>query len=109
MKALKIINIQFFDNSHNGFYNNGDVILVKRYSANIALESEGREFMIQLSGDEDGYYTSFPYSDEASYNGEESQDWAKENFELDELVAFVESEGVENNFYWLDENADEHY
>lgn len=109
MKALKISNIQFFDNSHNDFDNNGDVIYVKKYAANIALESEGHEFMIQFSGDENSCDASFPYSDEASYRTEESQDWAKENFELDELVAFVESEGVENNFYWLNDNANEHY
>lgn len=109
MKALKIINIQFFDNSHNDFDDNGDVVYVKQYSANIALESEGHEFMIQFSGDENSCDASFPYSDEASYSSEESQDWAKENFKLDELVAFVESEGVENNFYWLDENANERY
>ena len=107
MKALKIINIQFFDHSHNDF---DDIVWVnKQYSANIALESEGREFMIQFSGGESSCDASFPYSDEASYTSGESQDWAKENFKLDELVAFVESEGVENNFYWLHENADEHY
>ena len=61
-------------------------------------------FLSDLCGRE-----AFPYSDEASYNGEESQDWAREHFELDELVTFVESEGVENNFYWLHENADERY
>lgn len=109
MKALKIINIQFFDHSHNDFDNNGDAAYVKQYSANIALESEGREFMIQFSGDENYCNASFPYSDEASYNGAESQDWAKENFDISELVDFVESQGVKNNFNWLDENADEHY
>lgn len=110
MKALKIINIQFFDHSHQQFGNDdGEVIWVKQYSANIALESEGREFMIQFAGDEVSCEASFPDSNVAHYSGEESQDWATENFDLDELVSFVESQGIENNFYWLDENADERY
>jgi hypothetical protein len=43
------------------------------------------------------------------WNGEEGQKWAYENLNADDVMNELEAMGVENNYDWLYENANEIY
>lgn len=103
---FSITTIQFFPNSFTEAVSETEVRTIRTYSANIAINDK---FIIRLSGDEESCEWSIPAGDEMAWNDKEGQDWACENVDEDELVAWLESEGVENNYFWLEQNADETY
>jgi len=94
LKEMQVTTIQFFD------YSNADNCT--DYSANIILDEK---LVIQLSGNEnEAHKASIPSATECYYNNAELQDWACEN--LDNVEAFLEAEGIENNYHYLLENCD---
>jgi len=101
-----ITTIQFFPCATTEQVGENEFIESKSYGANIAINDS---FIIQLSGDLDKCDWSIPESREAKWNNDESQDDACENIDKDELIAFLEAEGVENNYFWLEENCNETY
>lgn len=105
---MKLTYIQFYDFSHDDFDSNGDVVWIEEYSANVAIETQGKEFLIQLYGYDNECGASIPSPDEQFWGSEEDQAWAYENLDSDEVMDWLESQGVENNFHWLKENADIH-
>lgn len=103
---MKITAIQFFEQSFERAISETETEAVRSYSANIAVDDK---FMIQLSGNDESCDVSIPSPDVACWNGEEGQKFAYENLTAEEVMAELEGMGVENNYYWLNENADEHY
>ena len=103
---FEITTIQFFNQTFERPISETDTETVRQYSANIAINDK---FIIQLSGNDNSCECSIPSSDEMCWNGDKDQDWARENVDEDELVAWLVSEGVENNFAWLEANAHEAY
>jgi len=104
--VMKITNIQFFEQSFERAISETETENVRSYSANIAIDDK---FIIQLSGNDESCNVSIPSSNEMCWNGEEGQKWANENLNAYEVIAELEGMGVENNYDWLNENADEHY
>ena len=103
---MQITNIQFFKQSFERAISKTETENVRSYSANIAIDDK---FIIQLSGNDESCNVSIPSSNEMCWNGEEGQKWANENLNAYEVIAELEGMGVENNYDWLNENADEHY
>ena len=103
---MQITNIQFFEQSFERAISETETEIVRSYSANIAIDDK---FLIQLSGNDESCNVSIPSSNEMCWNGEEGQKWANENLNAYEVIAELEGMGVENNYDWLNENADEHY
>lgn len=106
---MQITNIQFFPQSFEHAISETDTETdtetVRSYSANIALDDK---FIIQLSGNDESCDVSIPSPAEMCWSGEEGQAWAYENLNAYEVMSELESMGVENNYDWLNENADEH-
>ena len=103
---MKITTIQFFDHTSTRHISEFEDETIRQYSANIAIDDK---FMIQLSGNDESCNASIPSPSEAHWNGEEGQKFAYENLNADEVMAELEGMGVENNYDWLNEKADEHY
>lgn len=101
-----ITTIQFWPCDTTEQVGENEFVESKSYSANIAINDS---FIIQLSGDLDSCDWSIPNAKEAKWSSDDAQDDAYSNINKDELVAFLESEGVENNYYWLEQNAHETY
>lgn len=101
-----ITTIQFFPCDTTEQVGENEFIENKTYSANIAINDS---FIIQLSGDKDQSSWSIPEAREAKWNSDEGQDNACDSVDKDDLINFLESEGVENNYYWLEQNAHETY
>jgi hypothetical protein len=97
---MKITTIQFFEQSFERAISETETETVRSYSANIAIDDK---FMIQVSGNDESCDVAIPSPSEACWNGEEGQRFAYE------VMAELEGMGVENNYDWLNENADEHY
>ena len=103
---MKITTIQFFEQSFERAISETETENVRSYSANIAIDDK---FIIQLSGNDESCNVSIPSSNEMCWNGEEGQKWACENLDADEVMEELEAMGVENNYDWLNENANEYY
>ena len=103
---MKITTIQFFDQTFTRPVSEFEDETIRQYSANIAIDDK---FMIQLSGNDESCDVSIPGPSEVCWNGEEGQKFAYENLNAYEVMAELEGMGVENNYDWLNENADEHY
>lgn len=103
---MKITAIQFFEQSFTRPVSEFEGETIRQYSANIAIDDK---FIVQLGGNDDSCDVSIPSADEACWNGEEGQKWAYENLNAYEVMSELEGMGVENNYDWLNENADEYY
>nr|WP_313098323.1 hypothetical protein [Moraxella sp. CTOTU48717] len=103
---MKITAIQFFKQSFERAISETETETVRSYSANIGIDDK---FMIQLSGNDESCNASIPSPSRAYWNDEEGQRFAYENLNADEVMAILEGMGVENNYDWLNDNADEHY
>ena len=103
---MKITAIQFFEQSFERAISETETETLRSYSANIAIDDK---FIIQLSGNDESCDVSIPSPSEARWNGEEGQKFAYEDLNAYEVMAELEGMGVENNYDWLNENADEHY
>ena len=101
-----ITTIQFFPCSTTEQVGEDEYIESISYSANIAINDS---FIIQLSGDLNQCDWSIPIANEAKWSSDEDQNDAYDNVDKDELIAFLKSDGVENNYYWLEQNAHETY
>ncbi len=101
-----ITTIQFFPRDTTEQVGENEFIKNKSYSANIAINDS---FIIQLSGDSNECSWSIPEAKEVKWNTDEGQDHAYNNVDEADLIEFLESEGVENNYYWLEKNAQEVY
>lgn len=106
MKQFKVTNIQFFDHSFTEQVSEFGLEEVKSYSANIIINDD---FVVQLSGDENQCDVSIPTSNECFWNDEKKQDTAYDRFSISEIDKILDAEGIENNYYFLEENADEAY
>lgn len=102
---MKLTYIQFFDFSYDDNASNGDVIRVHQYTANVGVETNGKEFLIKLEGCDNECRASIPAYDTQFWVSKEDQAWAYENLDAHEVAGWLESQGVENNFHWLEENA----
>ena len=78
------------------------------YSANVAISVNGQPatFMIQCDGDSDSCRYSFPRYDDAFWTTVETQEAAYTLYSIDEIVSEIESNGFENNEFWLEENGE---
>ena len=103
---MKITTILFFNQTFEHPVSETETETVRKYSANVAIDDK---FIIQLSGNDCESSASIPSPSEMCWNGEEGQKWAYENLNAYEVMAELEGMGVENNYDWLNENADEHY
>ncbi|WP_019520467.1 hypothetical protein [Faucicola boevrei] len=103
---MNITTIQFFNQTFENPISEFDSETIRQYSANVAIDDK---FIIQLSGNDESCNVSIPSPDEMSWDGEEGQKWAYENLDAHEIMSELENMGVENNFDWLNENADELY
>lgn len=103
---MKITNIQFFEQSFERAISETETETVRGYSTNVTIDDK---FIIQLSGNDESCDVSIPKPNEAYWNDEEGQKWAYENLDADEVMEELEAMGVENNYDWLNENADEYY
>jgi|GEM_PF-5385114 len=103
---MKITNIQFFEQSFERAISETETETVRGYSTNVTIDDK---FIIQLSGNDESCDVSIPKPNEAYWNDEESQKWACENLDADEVMEELEAMGVENNYDWLNENANEYY
>ena len=103
---MKITNIQFFEQSFKRAISETETETVRGYSTNVTIDDK---FIIQLSGNDESCNVSIPSSNEMCWNSEEGQKWAYENLNADDIMAELESMGVENNYNWLHENAHETY
>lgn len=103
---MKITAIQFFEQSFKNAISETETETVRSYSANIAIDDK---FIIQLSGSDESCDASIPSPSEMCWDGEEGQKWAYENLNAYEVMSELEGMGVENNYDWLNENADEYY
>lgn len=103
---MKITYIQFFDFSYDDNAHNGDVTRVHQYTANVGVETDGKEFLIKLEGCDNECCASIPAYDAKFWVSKEDQAWAYVNLDAQEVMEWLESQGVENNFFWLEENAD---
>lgn len=107
---MKITGIQFFpSDSYTIQISETEFEQRKGYCANIVINDK---FILQASGNafdaEESDY-SIPTAAECCWRDEESQKWFYENVDLEQLIEELESQGLENSFNWLFENADEHY
>ena len=99
INEMKITDIQFFDHTHPVQSSDDDFEMVREYSANIILNDC---VVIQLSGnDEETHKVSIPSSAECYWNDEKAQEFALENFDLDEVQKLIDDSDVENNFDFL--------
>lgn len=73
------------------------------YWGNIAIDGS---FIIQFHGNQEECTYSVPTSSEQCWNNPEAQDGAHEQYTKGELVAFVESQGFENNLYYVEEHGE---
>ena len=73
------------------------------FGANIAINND---FMIQCAGDLEKSNYSIPAGDEACWSSEAAQDYAQENYALNDIIKKIEEHGFENNFEYLEENGD---
>ena len=103
---MQITTIQFFNQTFEHPVSETETKTVRNYSANVAIDNK---FIIQLSGNDCECSASIPSPSEMCWNGEEGQKWAYENLNADDIMAELESMGVENNYNWLHENADSTY
>lgn len=103
---MKITTIQFFDQTFTRPVSEFEDETIRQYSVNIAIDDK---FIVQLSGNDEECNWSIPAPSEMCWNGEEGQSWACDNVDIDDIKAFLKEEGIENNFDFLDEHADEHY
>lgn len=105
MKDLQVTDIQFFDQSFTEQVGENEFNKVRAYQANIVINDK---YLVQWSGnDNEAHRLSIPTSDEQSWKSGVDQDHAYENFDADEIEKFLESDGYENNFNFLSENATE--
>ena len=99
----KVTSIQFFDYSFEQFVSETETETVKQYSADVVLNDN---LIIQLSGlGDEAHLPSVPQSHEIYRHDAALQDWAAENLDIDDVVAFLDSQDVENNFDYLSEHA----
>lgn len=103
---MQITTIQFFNQSFERDISETETETVRGYSTNIAIDDK---FIIQLSGNDKSCDVSIPKPSEAYWNDEENQKWAYENLNADDIMNELEAMGVENNYDWLHENANETY
>lgn len=98
MTTFNVTDIQFFD------YSNEEAQYAKKqYSANVFINNE---FVIQVSGNEyEAEKAEFPPSDACYVTTEDAQEYASENYDIDEVIEQIENNGFENNFYYLGENG----
>lgn len=106
IKEMSVTDIQFFKYSNPTQINDdGDFEESSEYSANIIFDNK---LVIQLSGNaEEAHKPSVPSAAECFWNDEESQDWACENLDIDDVIESLEVSEIENNLHFLQENATE--
>lgn len=73
------------------------------YWGNIAIDDS---FMLQFQGNSDECSYSIPSGCEAAWNDSDKQDAARELYSKREVVDFVESQGFENNLFYVEENGE---
>jgi hypothetical protein len=73
------------------------------YWGNIVIDDS---FMVQFHGDSEECTYSVPSSEEACWNSDAAQDEARDKYSKSELVDFVESQGFENNLFYVEENGE---
>lgn len=96
LDKASVTEIQFFNLTDDS---SGEEVLA--YSANIIINEC---LIVQVSGNEqEAEGASIPTSSEQYYNDEKLQDWAWENLDTDKVDDFLEREGIENNFHFLNE------
>lgn len=103
---MKITTIQFFNQNFEVPVSETETEIIRQYSSNIVIDDK---FIVQLSGNDNECQCSIPHPSEMCWNGEEGQAWACDNVDIDDIKEFLEAEGIENNFYFLEERADETY
>ena len=107
MKTFQVTRIQFFDQTRERQVSEFDSETVRAYSANVFLNDE---FVIQVSGnDDEAHKATFAPASCCYATTEEAQSRASEQYDIDEIVEQIEASGFENNFYYLNEHADETY
>lgn len=108
IKELKVTDIQFFNQSNRyQTTEDGDYEEDGQYQANIVFDGK---FMVQLSGNKsEANKVSIPSSAESYWNDADAQDLAYEALNTDDVAEHLEELGIENNFYYLQENATERY
>jgi len=94
MKKITAIQYWTFTNQENN---------ETEYWGNIAIDDS---FMLQFHGNSEECSYSIPHSSDASWNSAESQDAAFEKYSKKEVVEFVESQGFENNLFYVQENGE---
>lgn len=99
---FEITHIQFFDHTRDDFDDNGDIVTIKSYSANIIIN----DLFVMQPSDLDGYF-KIADSDLVYWGDERNQIWAKNNLDSWDLLQAIEKKGFEDSFKWLEENADE--
>lgn len=100
---IKITEIQLFDYATEVFDNDdGDSHVEYSYSANIAINND---FLVQVSGNRKSCDFNIPDSSTACWETEESQDYAFNFVDKEELKSALEANGFENNIGWLADNA----
>ena len=99
MKEMKITDIQLFDYAEQVQIGENEFDILYSYSANVAINDE---FMIQLSGNKGECNEDIPYSSLATWNGDAAQDYASENYDVQDIMNKLE---IENNIGWLEDNV----
>ncbi len=104
MKTYKITEIQFFNNTHEVQTGEFEYETVVKYSANIAINDE---FVVQVHGNsEEAVFDGACHSTDCFWNDEKKQDEAFETVDSREIESQIEKDVFENNFGWLEDNAD---
>jgi hypothetical protein len=106
-QTFTVTRIQFFDESFQQQISEFECELVAEYSANVFINDE---FVIQVSGNGDeARKPTFAPSDACYATTEAAQEAASEKYDMDDIIEQIESEGFENNWDYLSENANETY
>lgn len=99
---FEITHIQFFDHTHDDFDDNGNIVTVKKYSANIIIN----DLFVMQPADLGGNF-QIADSNLVYWSDERNQIWAKNNLDSWSVLQAIENKGFEDSFEWLKENADE--
>ena len=98
---MKITTIEFFNHTFDF-----EKETIRQYTANIVINDK---FIIQLNGNDESCNVSIPSPNEIYWDNQKDQKLAYENLNANEVMAILEWMGVENNYDWLNDNANEHY
>lgn len=108
-KLTKVTDIYFFDYTGREETENGEIVEVIRYSANIVFDNK---FIIQLSGQGDEAHRAYvPNSGEQYHNDAAFQDFIADHldFDSDEIESLLKKFDIENNYHFLNDNKTESF